>query len=208
MDLLALIFGHWIYVPFSKIVSALLRLHGIKVGKQLYIMNVPRLKIRGRASNIRIGDNVQILGPIDIRNRENGRISIESGVKVDAYCRLVAARDAEFRIESGAEIGHFCTFNCGENISIGKFSLIGGYCLIQSSSHGIKRGIPVKEQEHRRSPISIGSDVWIGAHVILLPGVVVGDGAIISANSVVARNVGKNDIVAGVPARKVGERPE
>jgi len=49
--------------------------------------------------------------------------------------------------------------------------------------------------------VRIGSDVWIGGGAIILPGVTIGDGAVIGAGSVVTRNVGPGVIAAGNPAR-------
>lgn len=55
-------------------------------------------------------------------------------------------------------------------------------------------------------PIVIGNDVWIGANVILLPGVTVGDGAIIAAGAVVTKDVEPYTIVGGVPAKEIKKR--
>lgn len=55
-------------------------------------------------------------------------------------------------------------------------------------------------------PVRIGSDVWIGGRVTILPGVVIGDHAIIGACSVVTSNVSEYSIVAGNPARVIGDR--
>ena len=49
-------------------------------------------------------------------------------------------------------------------------------------------------------PIIIGNDVWIGGHSVILPGVVIGDGAVIAAGSVVTNNVAPRTLVAGNPA--------
>jgi maltose O-acetyltransferase len=49
--------------------------------------------------------------------------------------------------------------------------------------------------------VRIGNDVWIGGGAIILPGVTVGDGAVIGAGSVVTRDVGPGQTVAGNPAR-------
>ncbi len=57
-----------------------------------------------------------------------------------------------------------------------------------------------------RAPVLIESDVWIGAHSVILPGVTVGEGAVIGAGSVVTRDVAPHDIVAGVPARLLSHR--
>ena len=49
-------------------------------------------------------------------------------------------------------------------------------------------------------PITIGNDVWVGGHSVILPGVVIGDGAVIAAGSVVTNNVAPRTLVAGNPA--------
>jgi len=57
-----------------------------------------------------------------------------------------------------------------------------------------------------RGPITIGNDVWIGVGAILLPGVTIGDGAIVSAGAVVAGDVPPYAIVGGSPARVLRRR--
>ena len=49
--------------------------------------------------------------------------------------------------------------------------------------------------------IHIGNDVWVGGHSVILPGVVIGDGAVIAAGSVVTSNVAPRTLVAGNPAK-------
>lgn len=61
-------------------------------------------------------------------------------------------------------------------------------------------------QSRTRGDVHIGNDVWIGAEAMILSGVTIGDGAIIAARAVVTRDVPAYAIVAGVPARKVGQR--
>jgi maltose O-acetyltransferase len=55
--------------------------------------------------------------------------------------------------------------------------------------------------------VRIGRDVWIGGGAIILPGVTLGDGAVIGAGSVVTRDVGADQIVVGNPARLKHPRP-
>ena len=52
----------------------------------------------------------------------------------------------------------------------------------------------------------IGNDVWIGANVVILPGVTVGDGAILAAGAIVTKDVEPYAIVGGVPAKKLRYR--
>jgi maltose O-acetyltransferase len=55
----------------------------------------------------------------------------------------------------------------------------------------------------KEKPVVIGNDVWIGAGVIILSGVTIGECSVIGAGAVVTKNVEPFTIVAGVPARKI-----
>lgn len=58
----------------------------------------------------------------------------------------------------------------------------------------------------RNDPVAIGNDVWIGGYVSILPGVTIGDGAIIAAGAVVTKDVEPYAIVGGVPAKRIRYR--
>lgn len=89
------------------------------------------------------------------------------------------------------------TFKIGSNV------LIGPDVLFITVNHRFDRlDIPIKAQGHNEpEEITVDDDVWIGARVIILPGVCIGRGSIIGAGSVVAKNVPEYAIVAGNPAR-------
>jgi acetyltransferase-like isoleucine patch superfamily enzyme len=92
-------------------------------------------------------------------------------------------------------------------VSIGNDVLIGPYVLIHSGNHRFSDpGVRIQDQGHNSAPIAIDDDVWIGAHVVVLQGVSIGRGAVIGAGAVVNKNVEPYTIVAGVPAKKIGER--
>jgi maltose O-acetyltransferase len=57
-----------------------------------------------------------------------------------------------------------------------------------------------------KRPVEIGDDVWIGARAVLLPGVKVGDGAVIAAGAIVTKEVAPYTIVGGNPARVIKSR--
>jgi maltose O-acetyltransferase len=56
------------------------------------------------------------------------------------------------------------------------------------------------------SPVTIGDHVWIGSRALILPGVTLGEGAVVAAGAVVTNNVEPYTVVAGVPARPIGTR--
>ncbi len=206
MRLLSLIFGWKIFTLYSKLISIILKIKGMKVGKNFYIQGVPFLKIRGNINDIHIGENVSINGDIDIRNRENGKITIANDVSIDTNSRFISANNAILNIETGCRIGPYSIFNCGEDIIIGKNCIFGGYCYFQSSNHGFKKSELIKNQKHTYGKISIGEGVWIGAHVNILAGVSIGDGAVIGANAVVTKDIPPNSIAVGAPAKVIAYR--
>jgi acetyltransferase-like isoleucine patch superfamily enzyme len=57
-----------------------------------------------------------------------------------------------------------------------------------------------------KGDVSIGNDVWVGARSMIMSGVNISDGAIIAAGSVVTKNIGPYEIVAGVPAKRIKSR--
>ncbi|MCG9884932.1 MAG: acyltransferase [Cyanobacteria bacterium] len=203
---LAFLLGWWVYHPYSVLISIVLRLKGIHVGKGFYIQGVPYLKLRANPSNIIIGNNVKIYGDIDLRIRENGRIQIQDNVSFDTCCRLVSANNAVLTFKEYADIGGYCVFNAGTDILIDKHVLIAGYCYIQSSSHGLSRSKTIKSQPHSYGKVVIGEDSWLGSHVTVLPGVDIATGTVIGTKSVVTKSTMTYNIYAGVPAKKIGER--
>ena len=206
MNFLSLIFGWWVYKPYSIIISLILKIKGIKVGPNFYIQGVPFLKIRGDANNIKIGKNVSINGDIDIRNRESGKIVISDNVSIDTTVRFVVANNAVLNIGSGCKISPYSIYNCGEDMTIGKNSMLGAYGIFQCSNHGIKKGELIRNQKQTYGKITIGEDVWIGAHVKVLAGVIIGDGAVIGAGAVVTKDIPSNAIAVGAPAKVISYR--
>lgn len=106
-------------------------------------------------------------------------------------------------------IGSTCEFNIRKGIHIGSHALIASGCKFIDHDHAYgSRDIPIKQQDGgAEKEIVLEADVWLGANVIVLKGVTIGRGAIIAAGSVLTKPVGAFEIWAGVPARKVGERP-
>lgn len=93
-----------------------------------------------------------------------------------------------------------CSFQDWGGITIGDDCLIGHNCTICTVNHS-------QDPEHRGDmvckPVRIGNKVWIGANVTILPGVSIGDGAILAAGAVVNKDVEANTVVGGIPAKMI-----
>ena len=92
-------------------------------------------------------------------------------------------------------------------VSIGARTLVGYGTKILSSNHNIPK-LPnrIFDSGHTKAPVIIGKDAWLGANCIILPGVTIGDGAIVAAGSVVTKDVPTNVLVGGIPAKIIKER--
>ena len=91
-------------------------------------------------------------------------------------------------------------------ISIGRDTLIGEFVTIRDANHGIDPDKPIRQQPHRTAAIEIGKDVWIGRGAVILPGVKIGDGSVVGANSVVTRSLEAGVVAVGSPARVIKNR--
>ncbi len=91
-----------------------------------------------------------------------------------------------------------CKFQDQGGIEIGDGVLIGHNVVLATLNHGFSQ-----EERHDLipAPIRIGKNVWIGSNSTILPGVTIGDGAIVAAGAVVTKDVPKNTVVGGVPAK-------
>lgn len=92
-------------------------------------------------------------------------------------------------------------------VIIGDRTLIGYRTSVFSANHRVlRREFTIYESGHDFKPVVIEKDVWIGASCVILPGVQIGEGAVVAAGSVVTKNVPAFAIVAGVPAKLVRMR--
>ena len=97
-----------------------------------------------------------------------------------------------------------CTFVDDAQIYIGNGTMIAPNVTIIAASHPISPKLRA-EGYGCNKPVFIGENVWIASNVIILPGVHIGDNAIIGAGSVVTKNVPANVIALGNPAKIVRE---
>jgi acetyltransferase-like isoleucine patch superfamily enzyme len=111
-------------------------------------------------------------------------------------------------------IGSYCTilhdFQCNASVSveIGDYVLIAPRVFITDSDHIVdeteKR--TTLRSDFRSAPVMIEHDCWLGVNSVILKGVTIGHHSIVGANAVVTRDVPPHSIVAGIPARPLGQR--
>ncbi len=126
------------------------------------------------------------------------------------------------------QIWHRCFINVGSgSVSFGNDGHLGVDVYINASKGNVTIGdhvaIAPKTQiysysdtyrpnkligdVHEVGDVRIGNNILIGSGAILLPGVCIGDGAVVAAGAVVTKDVGEFEIVAGIPAKKIKDRP-
>lgn len=93
-----------------------------------------------------------------------------------------------------------CKFQDQGGVFIGDDCLIGHNTVLATLNHDLD---PARRADLHPAPIVIGRNVWIGANVTVLPGVIIGDNAVIAAASVVTKDVPTDTVVVGSPARAV-----
>jgi acetyltransferase-like isoleucine patch superfamily enzyme len=165
-------------------------------------------------SNVVLEGQVIILGSPLIDIRKGSKLYLGNGVmltsrnrgyhfNIAAPVKLFADRPgAEIRIGDDTRIAGAC-IHAQRSVTIGKRCLIAGNCQIMDNN-GHDLSFPNVESRLQTvgssHPVVIEDDVWIGANSIVLPGVRIGKGAVIGANSVVSANVPPMVVARGSPA--------
>ena len=99
-------------------------------------------------------------------------------------------------------IGHYSIIGVNESIAIGNNVMISQCVSIRDTDHAFENlDESMIEQGIKTSPIIIEDNVWISHGAVIKRGVTIGTGAIVAANAVVTKDVPKNAIVGGVPAK-------
>jgi acetyltransferase-like isoleucine patch superfamily enzyme len=139
--------------------------------------------------------------------RYPGNITLGPNAVIKSAVHLCPCRPGA-RVSIGARttIGFYTFIYASNRIEIGNDTMVAPFCYIVDSDHGTDAGTRMNLQPNVTRPIRIGSDVWIGAHAVVLPGVTIEDGAVIAAGAVVREDVAAGVIVGGVPARALGAR--
>lgn len=168
------------------------------------------------------------LGCVDLGAKIRGNVKLGKGVYIASGAELIARRNEDIvigdrtfvlkgavlhpyggKIVIGKDggINHYCVIYGMGGVTIGDNVLIATSCVIVSGNHNFGRAdIPIVLQGVTCKGIKIGNDVWLGARVVVLDDVEIGDGSVIGAGSVVSKSIPPYSVAVGAPARVIKQR--
>lgn len=114
----------------------------------------------------------------------------------------IAGNLRKFSIDATSHLKSDTFIECGGGVAIGRYFHPGRGLTIYSATHNYSGGSRIPYDDiHIQMPVTIGDFVWCGANVTILPGITVGEGAVIGAGSVIVKDVPRCAVVGGNPAK-------
>jgi acetyltransferase-like isoleucine patch superfamily enzyme len=125
----------------------------------------------------------------------------------ESYIAADAVLHGPIVLGRGVSINHHATLDGGrKGIVIGDECRLAAYTSLYAFNHGLNKDRLIRDQPVTSRGIILGKDVWLGAHVGVVDGVTMGDGSVAGMHSTVTADVADYTIVAGNPARVIGQR--
>lgn len=156
--------------------------------------------------NVIIGKNTRISKGCTLKATDGGEIQLLEDVFLSKNVTIVA-QSGKIVIGKNSFVGEFSTIVAKKSIEIGPDCLIAERVTIRDQNHNMNfKDKTINESGFNVGAIHVGDDVWICAGAVVLKGVTLHEGSVVAANAVVTRSVNQRNIVAGIPARKIGER--
>lgn len=175
-----------------------------------------RTTIRGQRIASRFKNVQDVFFPNHLISKGEENITIGSGTHIGDHCVITAWRKTcsgetfhpEIIIGNDCNFGEYNHITSTNKIQIGNNLLTGRWVTITDNSHGdtsydTLQVPPLLRNVKSKGPVILGDNVWIGDKATVLPGVTIGDGAIIAANAVVTRDVPAYSVVGGNPAKVI-----
>ncbi|BCV18044.1 acetyltransferase [Atopobiaceae bacterium P1] len=142
------------------------------------------------------------LDPQDAEKHQQllGELFGSLGVGVEVLAPVMVDYGTNVSLGDGCFVNHNAYFMDGAPIVIGAHVFVGPDCGFYTANHPLLASERNQGWEQAR-PITIQDNVWIGAKVSILPGVTIGEGAVVGAGSVVTKDVPPHTLAAGNPCR-------
>lgn len=167
----------------------------IFLGKILYNIIGKHMPLSDSRFNLGSKKIRQLCGKL-ILNNCGTNVNIEKGAEFSS----------DISLGDNSGIGVNALISSG--VTIGNDVMMGRDCMIYTNNHGmVDNDVPMRKQQSSKiSPVVIGNNCWIGARVIILPGVHLADGCVVGAGSVVTKSFEENSVIAGNPAKLIKYR--
>jgi len=174
-------------------VAKTLYLGGLQILTRLFYIE------RGSVSAISLWARLDVIPRAPHHERHRLKLGRKSLIETSA---VVCTWHGDVILDDGASVG------IGSNVigpvRVGKGSAISQYCFISGQSHHYEDvSVNFLRQGFKIDPVVIGRNVWIGSHVVILPGVKIGDNSVIGAGSTVVRDIPPYTVAAGKPAKVI-----
>ncbi len=174
------------------------------IGSSCLIEEDVRLQVPAR---IWLGDRV-FIGQYSYIDANTSSVRLGNDVHLGRFA-TIRGGERGVTVHDGVSINRFTFLDGNGGLEIGRDTLIAPGVQILSGNHQFAdRNIPIRFQGTAYGPVSIGEDCWLGANVVVLPGISIGRGAVVAAGAVVTHDIPAYAIAMGIPARVTGTRGE
>ena len=138
-----------------------------------------------------IGNNFRVWCTRHIAKEVGKNINVEKGASVQE----------DVILKDGANVGVNCLI--GRETVIGKNVMMAPDCQIHTRNKKYNKELRRYKGYEPTKPVVIGDNCWLGSRVLIMPGVEIGEGSMIAAGAVVAKNMPPYSVIAGNPAKPV-----
>lgn len=156
------------------------------------------------------GKNSKVIRPMRIIGKRNIFIGDNVLILNNARMETVATKNSgqvagSLKIGDGTSIEQNCHIIAANTLEIGRDCVMSANVYISDCNHGYSPKCRIMDQPLEIKKTTIGDGVFIGIGAKIMPGVTLGDYCVVGANAVVTHDVPKQAIVAGVPAKIIGQ---
>ena len=143
--------------------------------------------------------------PVYIRGKQG--MTFGPGFTTGYRCRFeMFGKGKTLQIGKNCKLGDYVHITASESVTIGDDCLFASHIFISDTNHGTLQDDPTTAPDSRpltTQPVCIGSKVWLGENVAVLPGAKIGDGCVIGAHAVVKGEIPPYTMAVGSPAKPV-----